>query len=80
MDGYHPPILTTPRNKSFLEENGELPSANFLFLLSVPSNLPNKKFNFKVALKSMCFEVSYIKWGEGLEIVLILFNTDLKNL
>lgn len=48
MDGYHPPILTTPRNKSFLEENGELPSANVPFLLSIQSNLPNKELKFKV--------------------------------
>ena len=63
MDGYHPPILTAPRNKSSLEENGELPSANVHFLLFVQSNLPNKELKFKVALKkiSMCFEASYMK-------------------
>lgn len=62
MDGYHPPILTTPRNKSFLEENGELPSANVPFLLSVQSDLPNKKLKFKVAFLNMCFEASYIEY------------------
>lgn len=43
MDGYQPPILTTPRNKQFLEKNGELSSADVLFLFSVQSNLPNKE-------------------------------------
>lgn len=47
MDGYHPPILTTPRDELSLEENGELPSVSVLFLLLVQGNLPNKEFNCK---------------------------------
>jgi len=51
MDGYHPPILTSPRNELSLEENGELPSADVLFLLFVQGNLPNKEFNCKIVKK-----------------------------
>lgn len=48
--------------KSFLEENGELLSANIPSLLSVQSSLPNKEQNFQVAFfkrKKMCSEASY---------------------
>ena len=61
MDGYHPPILTTPRNASFLEENGELLSADVLSL-PVQSNLPNKENSIVKLLESICVEVFYTKW------------------
>lgn len=51
MNGYHPPIPTTPRNKSFLEENGELLSADVVFLLSVQADLANKELKFKNLLR-----------------------------
>lgn len=46
MNGYHPPIPTTPRNKSFLEENGELLPVDVPFLLSIQAGLANKELKF----------------------------------
>lgn len=59
MDGYHPPILTSPRNELSLEEKGELPSADVLFLLFVQGNLPNKKFNCKIVKKHVFWGLLY---------------------
>lgn len=59
--GWLPPTNSHhSQDKSFLEENGELLSANVLFLLSIQSSLPNKEQNFQVALKKKkCSEASY---------------------
>lgn len=56
MDGYHPLILTTPRNESFLEEKGDLLSADCS--LSPICSISNEEFDSKVVLKNMCFGVS----------------------
>lgn len=68
MDGYHPPILNTPRNKEFLEENGGSPSAKVLSLLSVQPHPPNEENSIVKLFQSMRSEVSHTKW-EGWETI-----------
>lgn len=68
MNGYHPAILNTPRNKEFLEENGGSPSAEVLSLLSVQPHPPNKENSIVKLFQSMPSEVSHMKW-EGWETI-----------